>query len=146
MEQCAQGVDSELRRVSGGRRNASDGAQNLLTSQERGRGKRLSADQFGERRPTGDGGNAALSLKSDFGDNSVIHESCEFQNVPACGILELNRGVVVGKNTGVARVLEMIEELRRVHGDIVGVVPTSPKTGESCGTPPALCCWLLALG
>jgi hypothetical protein len=43
--------------------------------------------------------------------------------------------VGVGKNTGVARVLEMIEELRRVHRDIVGVVPTSPKTGEKWGTP-----------
>ena len=76
-----------------------------------------------------------MGLKSDFGNNSAVHKSCEFQDVAARGIFELNRGVRIGENAGIAGALEMIKELRRVHGDIVGVVPTSPKTAEKWGTP-----------
>jgi iron complex transport system substrate-binding protein len=130
--------------VARGWRKTAEFADQLIASDNRSLGEVLATNQLGEGRSAGDGGNAALSLKSDFGDNSVIHESCEFQDVAARGVLELNRGVWVVENTGVARVLEMIEELRRVHADIVGVVPTSPKTGEKWGhCAPAL---LSALG
>lgn len=139
-----QGVDGKLRCVARGRRETAKFAEQLIASHSGSGCHGLTTNQFGERRSAGDGGNAALGLKTDFGDYSVVHPSGKFQDVAACGILELNRGVGVGKNTGVARVLEMIDELRRVHGDIVGVLPTSPKTGEKRGTVHRPCSWLSA--
>src|SRR6266498_4285862 len=106
--------------MSRGRRNASNGAQNIITGEACSCGKRLATGQLGKRRSTGDGGDAAFRLEANLGDDFAGQSGRELQYVSAGGVFELDGRAWFGQESDVARVLEMIEELGRVHRDIVG--------------------------
>ena len=80
----------------------------------------LPLHQQGERRTTRYGGDAALGLEADFANYVAGHCCCEFQDIPAGRILELNGSMGVGQDAGVLWTFEVLQELRRVHGNIVG--------------------------
>ena len=52
-------------------------------------------------------------------DPAFRHAQGEPQNVAAGGILQLDRRVRVGQIAGIARVLKMVQQLRRIHFEIV---------------------------
>ena len=71
------------------------------------------------------GGNASLGAEPDFGEVAVVGYGGQFKDVAADGILlaHANRGLL--KFAGVARVLEVIQKLGRVHVAILTRVRNS---------------------
>lgn len=80
---------------------------------------RLSSDQLGQRRTTGNRRDASAGEKTQLYNSALLHPSAQLQNVAAGGIFELNRSVRVGKRSRMTRMLEVIEDLRRVHETIL---------------------------
>ena len=71
--------------------------------------------QFCYRGSAGHGSHAALRAKANF-RNSTIFDLCrELQDIPARGILHLRPSVGIRHFSCIARMFEIIEELRRVH-------------------------------
>jgi len=101
--------------VAGGGRNAADCVDQLVARYRSGLCEGLVADEFSEGRCAGDGRNASFRLKTDVGNRALGNCGSEFQDIAASGVLELYRGMRFMENAGVARVLEMIEELRGIH-------------------------------
>src|ERR1035438_6338941 len=72
--------------------------------------------QLRHRRGTRHGGHAAFGTKADLANPSGVHLDRKLQNVAACWILDAYLSIGVGKLAGVARSLEVIEKLGRIHG------------------------------
>lgn len=66
-----------------------------------------------------DGGNASLGKKTDFADMAAEYFCTQFEDVSADRILPAHTDISIGQFTRVARVLEVLQELRRVHADIL---------------------------
>jgi hypothetical protein len=75
----------------------------------------FSLHPFGQERGTGYGGNAALGEKSDFRDAAIGNSQGKFQNIATGRVLDLGGGVGIHYCSRVAGVLEVIEDLGRVH-------------------------------
>ena len=98
-----------------GLRKATDGSHQLVPAQLTGFGDRLPLHQFGEERSASHGRNTTLCEKSNFIDAPASYSQGEFENIAAGRILELDRGIRIGHFAGIARMLEVIKNLRRVH-------------------------------
>lgn len=70
-----------------------------------------SLNKFGQQRGARDGGHATLREKSYLLDAAVTDAQREFQYVAASGVLDLCGGVRLSHFAGVARMLEVIEDL-----------------------------------
>lgn len=79
----------------------------------------LPANQLSKRRAAGDGGNTAFGLKPYFCDGVVLDEGSQFEYVAAGGILEFCGSVGARERARIARVLEVIEKLGRIHPSIL---------------------------
>ncbi len=65
-EQCTQGVDGELGGVTRGGRQAAEFVHQLVAGESGSLRDCFLANEFGERRSTRNGGDAALGLETDF--------------------------------------------------------------------------------
>jgi len=75
----------------------------------------LIRDHLGQQRTASDGGNASFSAEAGFGDVAAIDCQREAQYITADGIFQLRRS---GGRRQIARItgmLEVIEELGRIH-------------------------------
>ncbi len=84
----------------------------FFAAQLPGFGDGFSLQQFGEQRGASHGGNASLGEKSDVFDASGRHSQSEFQDIAAGRVFNLGGGVRIGDCARVARMLEVIEDLR----------------------------------
>jgi len=113
--------------VAGGWGDASNREENIVAGEGGSFSRTLPANQFRQRRTTGDRRNATFCLKPDFTDGVVLQKRGQFENVSAGGILELRRSVSAIQHTDIARVLKMIEKLGGIHGSILfpqsGAIP-----------------------
>ncbi len=75
----------------------------------------LSHYQFCEGGTAGDGSDAPFGFEPDFSNTPGVHLQAKTQNVAAGRIFQLCRSVGTGKVAGIPRILEMIEQLRRIH-------------------------------
>ena len=75
----------------------------------------LSLHQFGQQRGASHGGNASLGEKSDFLDAAIGDSQCQLQDIAAGRVFDLGGGVGICHFAGIARMLEVIENLGRVH-------------------------------
>ena len=103
--------------MGGGLRYAADSLENVIGIERCSGGNRLSASEFRESRAAGDGWNAAFGLKTNFCDDVPPERSAKLQHISANGVVHLRRGMRLGQDTGIPRVLKMIEKLRRIHGE-----------------------------
>src|SRR5208282_3127274 len=89
-----------------------------------------SLDGFGHQRAAGDGGGAAAAEKADFPDGVVFDDGGQLEDVAADRIADSDFCVSRRQFTGVARVLEMVEESFREHREnygSVGCERTNPR-------------------
>ena len=91
---------------------AANGPNQFFAAQLPGLGDGLPLHQFGEQRGACQGGNTSLGEKPDLFYASRRHPQGEFQDIPAGRVFNLDRGVGIGDGAGVARILEVIEDLR----------------------------------
>jgi len=103
-----------------GRRNTSDRRENIARCERRRRSNGPSSGQFRDGRPASHGWNAALRLEANFGDDVSLQQSAELEYVSTNRIFYLCRGLRIGQNSCISRVLEMMEKLGRIHPSIVG--------------------------
>jgi hypothetical protein len=115
IERGHKDVECQLRGVSRGLRQAADGRDYILSLQLPGCMRRLSTNQFGQGRSTGHRRDAALGLESDINDLVALQLQAQADDVPAHRILDLRRRIGVGDLAGIARILKVIEQLRRIH-------------------------------
>ena len=94
-----------------GRRNTSDTCENVIHLQRCSGGKLLPPGQFRDCRSASHSWNAALRLKADVCDGVPLQRSAQLEHVTTDGILHLRRGLRIGQNSRIPRVLEMIEKL-----------------------------------
>lgn len=81
------------------------------------------AHQLRERRRACHRRHAAFGAKADFVNPPARYFKSEFENIATSGILNLNRSIRRIQNARIARMLKVIENLRRVHAPTV-VLPT----------------------
>src|ERR1700730_8642035 len=114
-----------------------NGSHQCLPAQLTGFCNRLSLYQLGQQRGTGHGGNTSLREKPNFIDASADDLQSEFQNVAARRIFDLARCIGIGHFAGIAWMLEVVENLGRVHrqelyrDSVVWPRATSPAASES---------------
>ena len=94
---------------------AADRFHQFLPAQLPGFGDSPSLQQFGEQRSAGHRGHASLGEKAKFLDASIDDFQGELEDIATCRVFDLDRRVRIGNFTGIAWVLEVIENLRRVH-------------------------------
>src|SRR5712692_69495 len=78
-------------------------------------GGRASGEQFGEKRTAGNRSHAAAGLETGFGDAAVFQANGKPENVAASGIADFTDGRCAGKLSGIARVLEVVENSGAIH-------------------------------
>jgi hypothetical protein len=76
-------------------------------------------DQFSQSRCACHGGHTTLGLESDFRNPPSLDLQSQTKHIPARGVLNLRRRVSSRNFAGVARILEVIEQSRGVHTEIV---------------------------
>lgn len=104
-------LQSQMTGMSRSPGQAADGPHQFLTPQLTGFGNASSLHQFGQQRSARHGRNASLSEKPNFLNTPVSNSHSKLQNIAAGGIFNLRRGVGTSHFAGVARVLEVIENL-----------------------------------
>ena len=115
-----QGMDGEMRSVARGGRQSACGGDQVLNIDVHCMCNYLPLDKLGYQRATSHGGDTTLSKEAGLRDAIVIDSQSELQNVSAGRVFDLGGGLGVIDLSGVARVLEVIEKLGRVHAAIVG--------------------------
>jgi len=114
-ERSLESIERQLRRVSGSLRQAADRGNHIVTPQLQAFPRRLSSDQFGERRGASHGRDASLGLKSNISDLAALQFQGQADDIPADRILDLGRAIGVGEIARIARILKVIEQLRGIH-------------------------------
>src|SRR5260370_39732718 len=114
-EKSLRGILRELAAVKRRGRQLAKRRGDLLVRNLAGLGKRSSCEQFGEKRTAGDRRHAAAGLETGLGDAAVFQANGELEDVAASGIADLNDGRCAGKLSGIARVLEVLENNGAVH-------------------------------
>ncbi len=71
--------------------------------------------QFRQQRPAGHGGNTSLGSKADFRHAPADDFHGQLQDVTTRRVLDLHRRVRFGDFARIARMLEVIENLSRIH-------------------------------
>jgi hypothetical protein len=105
--------------MRGSFRQTANRKHQFLPAQLAGRGHSSSLHQFRERRTASHSGNASLSKKADLYDATVRDLKAQFQDVTASWIFDLHGCVSIQNFTRIARMLEVIEKLGRIHKRIV---------------------------
>ena len=101
--------------MSRGFRHTPDGLHQFFPPQPASLGHSLSLHQFGQQRPASHGRHASFGAKPNLRNAPSFDSQSQFQNVPARWIFDLNRRVWIVDFARIARMLEMIENLGRVH-------------------------------
>ena len=101
------------------RGNSTHGRQHVFLSYFSNNRERLAVCEFAQGGGARHRGNTTLGTEADFSEMAVVGKGAQLKNVAADGIFLSNAEVGSGKFTGVTRVLEMIQESGRVHGDIL---------------------------
>src|SRR5260370_20215914 len=114
-EKSFDGILRELAAVKRRGRQLAKRCGNLLGGNLAGLGKRSSGEQFGEKRTAGNRSHAAAGLETGLGDAAVFQANGKLEDVAASGIADLNDGRCAGKLSGIARVLEVVENNGAVH-------------------------------
>jgi len=98
-----------------GFRQAADFFKHILTSHLAGSGNRLSGNQLRQSRCAGHRRHATLGSKADLDKLSGGASGCEFQNIAAGRVFDLDPSVCIGDLAGVAGILKVVENLRGIH-------------------------------
>ena len=114
-----EGGVGEVGGVEGGGGKAAEGGSEGFWREGSERAQFPALDGFGEERGTGDGGGAAAAEETDFTDEIVFDDGGEMKDIAADGITDFDFCVSGGEFTGVAGMLEMIEENFGEHGGII---------------------------
>jgi len=109
-------VNRQLSGMSGSCRQSPDSRYNLAFADPCGLLGLLPFRQLGHSGSTCHGGYAAFRTKTDLGDAARVHFDCQLEDIAACRVLNPHVGICARKLTGVARVFEVVEKLRRIHG------------------------------
>src|SRR5713226_5212503 len=105
----------ELAAVKRRGRQLAERCGDLLRSNLVRLGGRASGEQFGEKRTAGNRSDAAAGLETSLGDAAVFQANGKLENVAASGIADFNDGRCPGKLSGIARVLEVLENSGAIH-------------------------------
>src|SRR5712692_11992111 len=108
-EKSFDGILRELAAVKRRGRQLAQRRGDLLGRNLAGFGRRASGEQFGEKRTAGNRRHAAAGLETGLGDAAVFQANGKLENVAASGIADFNDGRCAGKLSGIARVLEVLE-------------------------------------
>src|SRR5208337_1574058 len=101
--------------------------RNIALTDRRRFWRRFAFRQLGHCRRTCHCGHAAFGAKTDVGDATCIDSYRQLEDVAARGILDAHVGISAGQLARVARVLEMEEKLRRIHGAASTALLTTAK-------------------
>lgn len=115
-EQGCEGGGGELGSVHGGGWKVAESAGDIFCGDGAGVGDSFAGEFFGEERGAGDCRGAALAEETCFGDAAVFDASREMQDVAADRVGDFDGSCGVGEFTGVAWVLEVIEDGGAEHG------------------------------
>ncbi len=110
--------------VMGRLRQASDFPNQFFAAQSPRCVQILAYDQLSKRRPASYSRNAALSAKANVGDAfffqlCLLQSNAEFQDVSTSRVFQLHGRIGIFNFTGVAWILEMVEEFGGIHRLIV---------------------------
>jgi hypothetical protein len=105
-------------------RQTADSLHHFFPAQSAGCCHGSSLHQMCERRTASHGGNAAFGQKTDFRDMAVRNLYAQFQNIAASWIFDLHGCVRISQFARVARILKVIEKLRRIHPENCNVAGT----------------------
>ena len=94
---------------------AADGADQLFAAEGASFCNSAARNQYSQRGATGHRCHAAFGLKANLFDALAADFESNAQNVAAGGVLQLRRRVRAFHNAGIARMLEVVEKLGRVH-------------------------------
>ena len=114
-EKSFDGILGELAAVKRRGRQLAERRGDLLGRNLAGLGGRASGEQFGEKRTAGNRSHAAAGLETGFSDAAVFQANGKLENVAASGVADFNDGRCAGKLSGIARVLEVVENNGAIH-------------------------------
>src|SRR2546425_3194949 len=114
-EKSFDGILGELAAVKRRGRQLAERRGDLLGGNLAGLGGRASGEQFGEKRTAGNRSHAAAGLETGLGDAAVFQANGKLENVAASGIADFNDRRCVRKLSGIARVLEVLENGGAIH-------------------------------
>src|SRR5712692_9413015 len=114
-EKSFDGILGELAAVKRRGRQLAERRGDLLGRNLAGLGGRASGEQFGEKRTAGNRSHAAAGLETGLGDAAVFQANGQLKNVAASGIADFNDRRCAGKLSGIARVLEVLENDGAIH-------------------------------
>src|SRR6266849_5848026 len=114
-EKSLDSIFRELAAVKRRGRQLAERRGDLLGGNLAGLGGRASGEQFGQKRTAGDRSHAAAGLETGFGDAAVFQANGKLENVAASGIADFNDGRCAGKLSGIAGVLEVLENDGAIH-------------------------------
>src|SRR6266849_3474527 len=115
-EKSLDSILGQLAAVKRRRRQLAERRGDLLRRNLAGLGGRASGDQFGVKRTAGNRRHAATRFEAGFGDAAVYQANGKPENVAASGIADFNDGRCAGKLSGIAGVLEVLENSGAIHG------------------------------
>lgn len=92
-----------------------DGLDQLFLAKSASLRQRLALHHFRKQRGTRHGGHASLRAETDFGDAAIGDPQRELQHISAGRIFNLDGCGWIRDFPGIARILKMLENLRRVH-------------------------------
>ena len=96
-------------------RQSAYSCDDIFAAKRAGIRKALLDDKLRQCRRASHRRNAPLSLESNFGDLSIFYFKGQANDISTDWVLDFSRGIGLGDISGVAWILEMIEQLRRVH-------------------------------
>src|SRR5712691_666393 len=114
-EKSFDGIAGELAAVKRRGRQLAERRGDLFGGNLAGLGGRASGEEFGEKRTAGNRSHAAAGLETGFGDPAVFQANGKLENVAASGVADFNDGRCAGKLSGIARVLEVLENDGAIH-------------------------------
>jgi len=115
-QRCSESVNRQLSGMSGSRRQSPDCRHNLRFADSEGLLGLLPFRQLGHRGSTCNRRHTAFRTKTELHNATGIHLDRELEDVAANRVLNSYTGIRIRKLTRVARVLEVVEKLGRIHG------------------------------
>ncbi len=105
--------------MGGGLRKSAKGLDEVVGTETSSIIERASEQQFSQLRAAGDGGNATFGAETDLNDPAVGDPQGELEDVATDRVFKLSTSVSASEFADISRILEMIENLGRVHEEIV---------------------------
>jgi hypothetical protein len=116
LQQSLKRVPGKLCGMSGGRRQTSDRAHDVILADRTSLRYRLSLSQLGHRRSAGHGGYTTFGAKPDLANPATLDLGRQLDNIAAGRILHLYVNVCPRQLARIARVFEVVKKFRRIHG------------------------------